>query len=457
MSSKISDALARTFLVGLALSAGSVAFAQDDRADIRYETVSPGSIGQAMTYRLGIRCDGLPDGSLIVLSRDEVASDRPLRNVDRPEVARYLRRGDVITHVDGIRVDSTETYERAMHASGGRPRLTVVNRDTRVPEDWTIDAVRLSMPADELPPPDHAPHRESAVRVLLIAPMHDERLAAVAQPSLASVRNMLEATLPPERLEITELLGGECDARGILRTVEEIACRERDTLLVYVVARTGFDPRYAMGSGFSPFDGYAEEEGAAPDDGQFLRLHEGDLLRRSLWEAMLLRNARLTILMTDGCDDATILDEAAANLLTEKLSGSSEDEKTDAADAETSRRGWAERLLGHTGRIDVSSASTASDGWFDPQRGGWFTEAWLRATRLADQEGRGDWRETLDLASRTSAESLAERKAILSPKRAGLSDAARALLKSNAEKFGVIRKLDVEPDATLDHLPAPTK
>jgi hypothetical protein len=456
-------ALAGTVLAALALASHDALLAQEDRADIRYETVSPRSIGLATTYRLGIRCESLRDGSLIVMSRDEVASDRRLQSVDRPEVTRFLRRGDIITHVDGVRIDSMETYERVMHASGGRPRLRVVNRDSGAAEEWSIDALRQSMPAEEVPPPDRSPHPESVVRALLIAPTNDEKLAPVAKRSLAEVRKTLEATLPPERLEVTELLGAECDARGILRKVEEIACRERDTLFVYVVARTGFDFRYAIDIGFTRFEGYDAEEGAAPDDGQFLRLQEGDLLRRSLWEAMLMRNARLTILVTDCCDDATILNEAAAGLLTEKLPKASDDAETDPVDAEASQ-GWAERLLGHTGRVDVSAAAAFADererrksrsAWFDPERGGWFTEAWLRAAKLADQADRSEWSETLDLAARTAAENFAARKAILSPKRAGLSDTARARLQTEPNGVDVVRILDVQRDATLDHLPTP--
>lgn len=469
---------AATVLIGLAFAIHGSAFAQNDRADIRYETVSPRSIGLAATYRLAFRTAVLPNGTLFVNSRDDIASDRRLQSVTNPEVTRFLRRGDIVTHVNGLRIDSEEALARAMQGCGGRPRLTVVDRDTGESEEWTTEAIRELTTADRAFPPDHAPHADGIVRAILIAPTGDEKLAAAAQASLAAVRKTLEAALPPERLEVVECVGEECDARGILRAVEESACRERDTLFVYVVARTGFDSRYAIGEGFSTFDGFSSDDSAAPDDGQFLRLKEGDLLRRSLWEAMQMRNARLTILVSDTCDEAAILDAAAGRALSAKLADGSDDAARDDAQAKASRRGWAERLLGHTGSIDVSVAaasagerersttgegersvagestrSTGRSGWFDPERGGWFTEAWLRSAEVSDRSGRRGWSETLELASRTADESFAARKAILSPKSAGLSDAARARLDAEPNQGSPVRTMDVRADATLDHLP----
>lgn len=464
MSRTLYHALTLTIFVGLALSSHGVASAQTDRADIRYETVSPRSLGMAATYRLPFRFHGMPDGSLLVTPRDDVATDRRLQSVADREVTRFLRRDDLITHVEGVRIDSPETLSKAVHSSGGRPRLRVVDRDTGVAEEWTIEAFRGLTAADQVPPPDLSPQADGMVRALLIAPTGDEKIAAAAKPSLAAVRKALEQALPLDRLEVVELVGEECDARGILRAAEEIHCRQRDSLFVYVVARSGFDSRYAIGEGFSTFEGFSvDDDGAAPDDGQFLRLREGDLLRRSLWEAMLMRNARLTVLVTDAGDDATILDDAASRYLTEALAKTKDAAEPDASDELPSRRAWAERLLGHSGRIDVSSAapsagegeaSTGRYGWFDPERGGWFTEALLESAELSDQAGKSGWSETLEFASRTTTKQFDQRKGILSPKRSGLSDAARARLKAEPKEVAVVRTLDVQRDATLDHVPA---
>lgn len=464
MPRTIDHALALAILFGSLVSTCEIAFAQNDRADIRYETVSPRSIGLAATYRLTFRPPALlPNGTLLVNSRDDVASDRQLQSTADPGVTRYIRRGDVITHIDGVRIDSPQSLALAMQRCGGRPRLTVIDRDTGYSEEWTTEAIRDLTTADQMQPPDHDPHPDGVVRALLIAPTEDEKFAAVAQPSIAAVRKTLEDALPSDRLEITELVGDGCDARGILRAANEIVCRERDTLLVYVAARSGFDRRYALGSGIPSFEGFsAEKDRYAPDQGQFFRLREGDLLRWSLWDAMLMRNARLTVLVTDTGDDATILDAAAGSLLTAKLGDGADDETRDDSQAEASRRGWAKRLLGHTGRIDVSVAAaspgdrerpTGRAGWFDPERGGWFTEAWLRSAESSDRSGRSGWSETLDLASRTAAETFAERSTTLSPESAGLSDAARARMNAEPNEVSVVRTLDVRADSTLDHLP----
>lgn len=449
--------------VGLALASCDLAAAQTDRADIRYETVSPRSLGMAATYRLGVRYYEMPDGSLLVAPRDEIAAERPLQSVTDPQVTRYLRRGDRITHIEGVLIDSPEAAWTALHASGGRPRVRIVDRETGQSQEWTMEAIRDLTTADQVPPPDPSPKADGAVRALLIAPTEDEKLSAAAKTSLANVRHALEQALPAERLEIVECVGERCDARGILSAVESIPCRQRDTLFVYVAGRAGFDSRYAIGEGFSTFDGFSLDDGdAASDDGQFLHLREGDLLRRSIWEAMLMRNARLTILFTDTCEDVGILNEAAGRYLTRELAKATDDVEREPSEAWASRRGWAVRLLGYTGRIDVSSAaafagererSTNRSGWFDPERGGWFTEAWIRSAELLDQADRGDWSEALDLASQAASEQFAERKAVLSPKPAGLSEAARARIKAQANADGVVRTLAVTRDATLDHLP----
>lgn len=449
----------RILLVALACCAGSLApapaSAQYDRADIRYETVSPQSIGLAVTYRLPFRTIPMSDGTLIVSSREDYLQARELRSVSEPGVSRFLRRGDVITHVDGVRLDRTDAFERAMHSSGGRPRLTVHEAETGETADWTIEAARMFTPADRTPPPDRSPKADGIVRAILVAPTDDETIGDVAENTIARIRGALEVALPPDRLEIVTVSGDACDARGILRHVEQIVCRERDTLFVYVVARSGFDARYAV-SEESPI-GVLALVGEVPDDGQFFYLHEGDLLRRSLWERMATRDARLTILVTETGVADSVIDEATAEFLTSEAPQRSSFAATDpqAGDADDgSRRGWAERLLGTTGQIDVRVSSPNQTGWFDPLRGGWFADALLRSMEVADRKGTGDWNTVLESATKAIADRYAERRTALLNKAGGLSATAKDRLQSQAMLIPEIRTLAVEPDETLDHLPS---
>jgi hypothetical protein len=152
---------------------------------------------------------------------------------------------------------------------------------------------------------------------------------------------------------------------------------------------------------------YANTHGLTdPARGHYLRLGGQRLFRSELRAAMLARNPRLAVILTDVCADMTF----------EKLPHS----RPVARRRKPARPGRGRGVLRdlffrQTGLVDVNAAKRGFSAWGSSRRGNHFTRALVRllahpAKRFdRDGDGRVDWREFYDVLSRETLRSAAQR------------------------------------------------
>jgi hypothetical protein len=156
------------------------------------------------------------------------------------------------------------------------------------------------------------------------------RTVTSAADELQHVRAALEV-LPPERCdrgdEVAEIAGPKVTPRSIIDAVRAWKVRPSEAIFCYFTSHGAYDPTRVA---------------TDPSRGHYFHLEErGDLLQTELLRELLAKNARLTVLMGDSCNDVGERVKLVARnvMLTE------------------TGPGFAESLfLGHTGVVNLNSA-----------------------------------------------------------------------------------------------------
>ena len=312
------------------------------------------------TYRLGFQGRILDNQGLEVLSVRFNGPAMHLRSATDPNLLGALEAGDIITQVDGRPIRSMPDYRAAMDASRateGRVTLSVIDIATGLTKTWQARAemVQLWQRSTQLNQP-----RIRRAHFILIGLTNDPSIGEASSRNLTAVRNLISEEVTSERIAgITVLEKDDCNGEKILRVINQLAIPSTDTLFVYYSGHGAYDPRRV-----SPTD---------LSEGHFFQIPTGDLMRRQLWESMVQKRARLTVLITDTCNVESFVREGRA--VQEQRTVLRRDHAP-----------FALLLLGHQGAIDISASDKNQYSWFSSNYGGWFT---IDACRIL--RNNNDW------------------------------------------------------------------
>lgn len=213
---------------------------------------------------------------------------------------------------------------------------------------------------------------QSVVRALLV--LDTDAGIAGLEADRGHVERILAAA-PPGRVQQTVLSGPQVDRDAILRHVETVVVNPDDALFVY----------------------YSGHGATDPTRGHAFELHKGGTLFRSeLRTAMMRRNPRLIVLLSDSCSNRKLLAGGAAG-------------------ARTVSRGPNPALVSrlffdHRGMVDVNSSTYSREreieqvSWGESQRGGLFTFAFYNLLCRDDLPDDIRWHEFSDRLRRSAEE-----------------------------------------------------
>lgn len=354
----------------------------------------------------------------LVVQRVEPESPvRDMRRADNPGMRVILEPGDIVTHVDGQRIDSLPTYYRLLAEGGEAVRVTLVNRRTGRSLDAVARPVGGRPGAPPAGPPPQPPPPTGVVRVLLVGDTNDERNSKWHATSLRLMRSLLETYV--SRVDIEVIDGNGCQAATIISRVKELGRRTRrdDTLFVWCHAHGNYDPRLTAGD---------------PSGGHYFDLPGGSLPRKVLFDTLLAQPGKLKVLMSSSCNTAGVARPAdglaAVTTQTMTVRGPTN----------------LERLLHyHRGYLDMNEANRNQFGWAQDRHGSVITGAFIR---LAPQHAT--WSSLIpQLAAEVDAEYRRWRTLVLEDRPREMSQTSFEAMKNQEHLNPVVfqQRLEAEP------------
>lgn len=293
-------------------------------------------------FRLGVTVYPCSDG-LHIKTVDPTGPGARLQPVSDPNSRASLEPDDHITKIDGIRVNTVDELILRLGQSGGQAVLTVLDKNTGKEFDYIA-----SSESDDLVLPDSRNHEIGKVVTVLIGLTDDEKLSDSIKMSMNQLETIMREGLPQDELLLRTITGTECNARTILKSIDDVPADPTDTLFVYYLGHGAYDSRYAAGD---------------PSGGHYMQIPSGDILRRTITNRMLAKRCRLTVFVSDTCNV-----EYESNNLFKAHAKTYNMTSEDFLPLE-------KLFLFHSGFLDVSGSSRDQYGWFHPAYGGFFTHS----------------------------------------------------------------------------------
>lgn len=200
------------------------------------------------------------------------------------------------------------------------------------------------------------------VHFVLCGLTSDRSIGTGAAANLTRLGLVLKREVGADYIGSFEVLDGEkCSEAGILGTIRGVRLEKNDTFFCYYAGHGAYDPSRALGD---------------PSGGHFFSIPSGDLMRKTLFDEMKNKNARLTVLISDSCN--------VPALAMPKIKWG---EVTAAAPEGTEME---RLLLMYSGDVDINSSSQGQASWYY-DGGGWFT-----SILCADLPNFDDWQRMFD-------------------------------------------------------------
>jgi hypothetical protein len=345
-------------LIALILPRMSNVTAQDSSPANLFEDSSIQSVSPAVRqfgryYRLGIEAYKCSEGIHVQKVDPNGPGARMLRLPGR-DVLASLEAGDHITHVDGIAINSVDELVDRLSSNGGKVVLTVKDKNTRRSFDYETQAKNTSnqLQSDSIENNEAQPlqnHRK--VVALLIGLSNDNTIGEGAKSNVERLSELLKSNLD-DRVVVKKVLGGDCNAKSILDEISKLHVNSDDSLFAYYAGHGAYDVRYSAND---------------PSGGHYFQIPSGDILRRTVTNALISKGARLTVMISDTCNVSSSVDNLYRRE-EQAVTMTSEDYLP------------IEKLFFfHSGFLDISGSSKGQYGWYQPT-GGWFTDVF--ATHL---------------------------------------------------------------------------
>lgn len=321
------------------------------------DAIAPGTKEVRLRYQLLIGGRFTPKG-MRVLTVDPNGPGAHMSRLMRGQRVRgILERGDLITKVNGVVVTNPDTYFKALNKSGaGNAAAIVTVRDVNSGQDidWQVKAVKVQIIA---PPENIRPLRKAAkaIKALIVADTDDPTIGEMIAVSVASLPDRLQDVPRLKKDDIRILTSRDVSPAKILREIAALRVDADESLLYYHIGHGAYDRRRAQGD---------------PSSGHFFAIGNGrgDLMRKTVRDRLLAKNAQLTVLISDTCNVSSFANPPRLPQMMTKAYGEN----------------WilAHLLTMHTGVIDISGSSTGQYGWFSRDIGGWFTKSFIDASDL---------------------------------------------------------------------------
>lgn len=394
----------------LALAIGFLTATGTASAQPQMKKVAPRPAAEP-EYRLMITVDYVPGGMLVRTVDPNGPGAQMSRSVNGQAFRGILEPGDMIVSVDGVAIRTQDDYVAAMRASNaGRVRLGVKDRNTGQVTNWYVQAVPVGPQVNPNPNPNPNPNgpviagRATAVTVLIVADTDDLSIGQFIQKSRTRLETELaDIDLPAGRVRVKTLSGNRVSAQGIMAEVNALRVGPTETVVYYHLGHGAFD---ASRAGWDPTSG-----------GHFFQLPRGDLMRKTVWDTLKAKGAQLTVMVTDTCNIP-----APARPMAPAPSIVNEQQYM------MKRSAVGDLLLCHAGEVNVSGSSTNQYGWYSPDLGGWFSDAFCSGLS-ANYTGNGPvtWDAFLGVVGRKTSETYrSNRTSIL--KMPGLDQETRNLM-----------------------------
>jgi len=249
------------------------------------------------------------------------------------------------------------------------------------------------------------------VVVLIVADTDDPSIGQFIRTSLGRVQREFSSVpgLPAGKVRVKVVSGSRMDAKTIMGEVTALQVGPTEALVYYHMGHGAFDESRA---GSDPVSG-----------GHFFQLNNGDLMRKTVWDALRKKGARLTAMVTDTCN----VPAPATQVYAAPSIVADENQKYVAP-----RSVLGNLLLDNTGEVNVSGSSRNQYGWYSPDVGGWFTDGFCYALS-ANYPGVVTWDAFLKVAAKkTSGTYRTNRSSLLSS--ATLDTETRGLLQKQTDQ-----------------------
>lgn len=317
-------------------------------------------------YRLLFESEVTPEGLVVVGIQPDSPVLRML-SAETPNLGGVLEFADIIAAVDGQPIQTIEDYHRVMDASAarnGRVELTVLDRNTRQPHRWVVQARKIQVPV--LGQPEAARRK---AHFLMVGLTDDPKIGEAMEDTLELWQGPIASIDSERHGNIRIVKGAECRANKILEAVSQMEVAARDTMFCVYCGHGAHSPSQA-----SPDD---------PSRGHHFQIKSGDLMRKSLYDAMIGKGARLTVLISDTCNIEDIARPALqmyAEERTTMVMGLSPFEQL---------------LFNYRGVVDISGTDFGEYGFCQPGYGSWFSASALPVLQL-----HSDWRSAFEQVQR---------------------------------------------------------
>jgi hypothetical protein len=306
--------------------------------------------------------------------------------------------GDLVTHVDGYRV---AVIDGNVYSLASEIRHS--------PSGCALTVVRGGQPQNVVVSFGARPISTARVHLLLVGLTDDAAIGRGAAANL-DVFELLAEQIPAEKLgTVKRIDGANCRASTLLSEIRALNVATDEAIFVYYAGHGGYDPNV--------------NPAQDPTGGHFFQIPGGDLMRKTVWESLAAKGARLTVLITDTCNVSALpVDVAGAPM------------------AQPMEPPFVTLLLRHRGVVDISGTTRGQFGWYN-QSGGIFTKAFVYSVVT----GSGNWGDVLGASTNNTKElyKVMKREALASPT---LVEDVKNSLMNQAEQAPQAFRFDVRQD-----------
>jgi len=301
-----------------------------------------------------------------------------LAGYSRPGVVlkSQLKPSDIITSFNGVETKNSFDLFSAMDHAGWNEMIL------------RVDGVKLNtkirLRAVNSPIVSHAaPQKGAKVYVVHMVDNGDEQIGENVNFNIREMKSVFDANVAKGRVAQyvllsefkTDSLGKAkrqaanrlCNASNLLETIQSFPISSKDSLFVYYQGHGGYSRIHLRGDS---------------SGGHFLKLKAGDLLRADLVKMMISKKARMSILVTDCCNDESQINLQPSYTTRMQMFPVREWTRLESL------------LFCHSGFIDVTSASRGNLSWASKGEGGWFTKSFLTSIQGAGDSDEGKWENT---------------------------------------------------------------
>ncbi len=310
-----------------------------------------------------------PNG-LEIACLHEGFSQMVLKPLEAGKAESKLKVGDIISAIEGRPVRDIGQLFSQLSAGSDQLALTVIDVRNNTAARWHAQPTLVNVPLGSNKEPANG---EGSIVMIHAVATKDPQIGPKIAKNIPEMKQLFDSHIAKRYLrEYILLKDDDCASIPIAEALHRVQISPQDTLMFYFQGHGAYDPNAA------------DQD---PASGQFLDFPREDMWRQMLLRALQAKGARLTVLITDMCNNRSAMDIVPRREFRSKA---------------IPIEGWTgleELLLCYTGTIDLTSASRGQYAWSSIDIGGWFTNAFVEALAAsssvpADRSWTAVWEST---------------------------------------------------------------